>query len=166
MSWADDEVGSAELGDPRRTRRCVRLMEQLAERPGGSLGQACGNWAATKAVYRWLANPQVDCRAVQAAHFAATRERVVREPLVLLVQDTTSLDFTHQRHTTGLCTHSPLPTGRMAERAQHPGGVGVGGAPGAAGPAGVGARSGRAPPAAPPTPAGAVVRSPSADDPA
>ncbi len=102
MTWAADELGTAALGDPRRTRRLVGLVEALAARPGASLPTACGAWAAAKGAYRFLANAAVAPAAIRRAHQTRTLARMAAEPLVLLVQDTTHLDFSGQRHTQGL----------------------------------------------------------------
>ena len=37
MSWAQEEVGAAQLGDARRSRRSVRLVERLAEQPSAGI---------------------------------------------------------------------------------------------------------------------------------
>lgn len=112
-AWVAQELGQAHLGDPRRTQRLVGLVSVLAAHPGASIPDACGSWAATKGAYRFLDNAAVTPDAILAAHTASTRARMAAEPMVLLVQDTTSLDFTSQRHTTGLG-----PIGRQADGPQ------------------------------------------------
>ena len=49
MSWAEEELGSADLGDGRVSRRLVRLAEDLSANPTASIPQACQGWAETKA---------------------------------------------------------------------------------------------------------------------
>jgi hypothetical protein len=93
-AWALTEVGTAALGDPRRTHRLATLLSDLAVRPGDGIPAACVTAAATKAAYRFLDNSAVARDAVLAAHVAATRERVGGEPTILALQDTTALDFT------------------------------------------------------------------------
>lgn len=47
--WAAAEVGAADLGDPRRTKRLIKVLEDLASQPTASLPDACkGAWAAIK----------------------------------------------------------------------------------------------------------------------
>lgn len=46
MSWADAEVGHAELGDPGRTERLVTLAAEVARRPAGTVLQACATSAS------------------------------------------------------------------------------------------------------------------------
>ncbi len=64
--------------------------------------QASGDWAATKAAYRFWDNPRVDPEAIGAAHRAATGDRLPADGPILAIQDTTSLDFTAHPATTGL----------------------------------------------------------------
>jgi hypothetical protein len=37
MSWASEELAEVDLGDARRNRRLVRIVEDLAARPGVSV---------------------------------------------------------------------------------------------------------------------------------
>lgn len=93
-AWALREVGTASLGDPRRTRRLATVLSDLAARPGDGIPAACATPAATKAAYRFLASDAIDAAAVLAAHIAASSERVRAEATILALQDTTTLDFT------------------------------------------------------------------------
>ena len=52
-SWAALELRHTHLGDKRLNRRLVRVVEELRARPTASVPQACGNWADTKATYRF-----------------------------------------------------------------------------------------------------------------
>jgi hypothetical protein len=50
LAWAEETFGEAQLGDPRRSRRLVRVAAQVAADPQGSLPrQMGGDWAALKA---------------------------------------------------------------------------------------------------------------------
>lgn len=100
--WAEVEFGAAELHDARRTARLIRMAEQLAERPSQSLPEACEDRAQLKAAYRFFANKKIASSEILKSHVAATAGRVAQEPLVLAVQDTTSLDYTAHPATTGL----------------------------------------------------------------
>ena len=100
--WAIHEFGAADLGDKRRTDRLVQLATVLAQRPAASLPAACEDPAELKGAYRLLENPAVAPAALLAPHVQATVERVQRVPLVLAVQDTTDLDYSHHPATTGL----------------------------------------------------------------
>jgi Transposase DNA-binding/Transposase Tn5 dimerisation domain len=100
--WAITEFGAAELGDKRRTDRLVALATVLAQRPSASLPAACDDPAMLKGAYRLLENPAIEPAALLASHVQATLERVQTVPLVLAVQDTTDLDYSHHPATSGL----------------------------------------------------------------
>ena len=55
MSWAATEFESIDLGDPRRNRRTIRLIERLSAKPTASIPQACGDWADTMGPTAFLA---------------------------------------------------------------------------------------------------------------
>lgn len=104
-------TGGIELGDVRRTRRLIKLVEDLSARPTGSIPLASGGWAETKAAYRLLDTEALDWRELLEVHTERTRERLQDQPVVLCLQDTTELDFTSQPGIAGL--------GRLSYEAQH-----------------------------------------------
>ena len=98
------ELRHVDLGDQRLNKRLVRLVDDLLRAPEASVPVASGDWAATKAAYRFWDNPRVDPHDIRAAHRDVTLERIDahrHEPLLVL-QDTTSFDFTDHPGTTGL----------------------------------------------------------------
>lgn len=102
--WAQAQWGQVELGDRRRSRRAVTLGAALAGAPDKSLPvQIEGNWADVRAAYRLLDSAPVTHAALTAPHRAATRAQAgaVAGP-VLFIQDTTQLDYTGHRATSGL----------------------------------------------------------------
>lgn len=102
QSWAAEELHAVDLGDPRRNRRLIRLVEDLAAHPAASVPEACHSWAATKAAYRFWDNPHVTPEAIRAAHSRTTRDALASHATVLVIQDTTQLDFTAHPRTRGL----------------------------------------------------------------
>ena len=111
MSWAQVEFHDLELGDARRTARLIRLVDDLSAQPTGSIPLACGGWPETKAAYRLLDNPAMEWREILEVHTTRTVERMVGQPVVLCLQDTTELDFTSRPGIAGL--------GRLSDEAQH-----------------------------------------------
>ena len=104
-------TGAVELGDARRTRRLIKLVEDLSARPTGSIPVASGGWAESKAAYRLLDNEALDWREILEVHTRRTGERMRDHRVVLCIQDTTELDFTRQPGIAGL--------GRLSYDAQH-----------------------------------------------
>lgn len=95
-------VGPAVLGDARRERRLARLIAALTARAEATLAQALGSWGELKAAYRFFANRAVTPQAIVASGQAELAARCVGLETVLLVQDTTTLDFSHHPGTYGL----------------------------------------------------------------
>jgi Transposase DNA-binding/Transposase Tn5 dimerisation domain len=92
--WAAAELGAAHFGDARLTRRYLAIVAALAAQPTAPVPQACaGDWAPTKAIYRFWDHAAVTPAALRAPHLAATAQRAAAAATILAVQDTTSLDF-------------------------------------------------------------------------
>ena len=96
MSWAGTEFETIDLGDERRNKRAIRLVERLSAQPMASVPQACGDWADTMAAYRFFDNEAVDWRAILVAHTDCAMTRMAEHEVVLCIQDTTELDFNGQ----------------------------------------------------------------------
>jgi hypothetical protein len=104
-SWAEQEFGDCELGDPRRTRRLVKIVREQAAQPSGSYAQAAGgNRHALKGYYRFLNNQREDLNleSLLQSHRTQTIRRMARESTVLIVQDTTELNFSTRSACEGL----------------------------------------------------------------
>ena len=92
--WHDQEVVGAGLPDKRLARRLRCLLDQMSASPGQPVPAACGDWAATKAAYRFFDNPRVTEHGVLAGHFAATAARVAAsEGPILILQDKTEIIY-------------------------------------------------------------------------
>jgi len=102
VAWVDEIVREIELGDERLDKRFVTLVETFLERPAASIPEACGTWTATEAAYRFFDNEGVLPEQIILAMARATAKRCEGLPLVLSVQDTSSLDYTGHTDTVGL----------------------------------------------------------------
>jgi hypothetical protein len=104
LAWAQETFGAAQLGDPRRSRRLVRVAAQVAADPQGSLPrQMGGNWAALKAAYRLVRADGVSHEAISRPVWQQTRQQVEQEPgVMLIVHDDTQLDYGYRPATSGL----------------------------------------------------------------
>jgi hypothetical protein len=103
-AWAQETFGAAQLADPRRTRRLVRVAAQVAADPQGSLPrQMGGDWAALKAAYRLVRADGVTHEAISRPVWQQTRQQVEQEPgVVLLVHDDTQVDYGYRPAISGL----------------------------------------------------------------
>lgn len=97
----EQEMQTLDLGDERRDRRAKILLSSLLMAPEASIPTACGSQAASKAAYRFLSS-DIDPRALSAAHYDATVERVKGRKRVLALDDITGLDFTGRPGIKGL----------------------------------------------------------------
>lgn len=102
QTWAAQELATARFGDARLTQRLIRIVAAKLANPTGSIPQARGDWAATKAAYRFFASDQIRPDAIRAAHRDATLDRVRCHETILVLQDTTELNDSAHPHTTGL----------------------------------------------------------------
>ncbi|MFM8453643.1 MAG: IS4 family transposase [Gammaproteobacteria bacterium] len=102
MEWAAEEMSAADLGDERLNKRLVILLNTLGNQAQLSIPAACGGWSETKAAYRFFDNPNVKAEKVLAPHKAASIERIKQHKTVLLVQDTTTLNFSGQTQRTDI----------------------------------------------------------------
>ena len=105
LGWAEQEFGDCELGDPRRTRRLVKMVRDQAAQPSGSYAQAAGgNRYDLKGYYRFLnsARQELNLESLLQTHRTQTIRRMKRESTVLIVQDTTELNFSTRSACEGL----------------------------------------------------------------
>jgi hypothetical protein len=100
--WAAQELATANFGDARLSKRLVRIVADKLTNPTASIPQASGDWAATKATYRFFASKQVATDAIRAAHAHATVQRALHHSTILVLQDSSELNYTAHPNTTGL----------------------------------------------------------------
>jgi len=103
--WAEHEFGDCELGDQRLTRRLVKVVCDQAAQPQGSYAQAAGGSRHDlKGYYRLLNNVRAELNpeSLLESHRARTLRRMSQEPTVLIVQDSTDLNFSTRRQCQGL----------------------------------------------------------------
>lgn len=94
-SWAKAIFGQASLGDLRRTRRLVTLAASLAQHTGLSVVKSASSSADIEGAYRLLRNPCVLPAAIAEAGFLATAKTARKYPLLLALEDTTTINFSH-----------------------------------------------------------------------
>lgn len=93
-AWVQHEVGQTALGDARLTTRLGKLVTDCMAHPTASIPEACGTWKATKAAYRFFDNTRLSHPKLLHGSYQACVDRLPEGEMVLVVQDTTSLDYT------------------------------------------------------------------------
>ncbi len=99
--WAEHTFGSTDLGDERRTRRLVDAAAKIAAHPQKSFPQVF-NWNELRGFYRLCDQSPATLAAVMAPHWEQTRQAMGREALVLVLHDTSELDYSSHRRLKGI----------------------------------------------------------------
>jgi hypothetical protein len=120
-SWWAEELAHLDLNDQRLNRRARAVLAARSQRPGATFYGSFDDRHQSKRAYALIAHPdpQITLPRLLEAHAEATLARMAAQSLVLLPQDTTSLNYTGLRQTTGLgsinhqgsrglCLHSML----------------------------------------------------------
>jgi len=103
MSWASEELAAVDLGDKRRNRRLVRIVEDLSSHPSSSVPQAIRDPAALQGLYDFWANPRIKARDILAGHQHSVIARSREQKTVLAIQDTSEVDYSaHRKSTRGI----------------------------------------------------------------
>jgi len=90
--------GLAQLGDARRSKRLVKTAELIFKSPFGSLPTKLPAWKDLMGLYRLLNAEQVTHQAIIGPHCRWVREQMQQcDDVVLLVHDTTELEFTSHK---------------------------------------------------------------------
>lgn len=113
LTWAETEMAGAKVWDARCRRSLVRICAALAARPLTSFSAACGP-ALRQAAHRIFAHSTTSVPTLLQGHFAETQQRATDylaaapaapaapPPWLLVVQDTTVVDYSGHRATQGL----------------------------------------------------------------
>lgn len=96
MDWVVEELAALSFGDSRLKKRAQTLLTQLSRRAIESIPTACGGAAETKAAYRFFDNDRVTPEEIHTAHVEMTLARMAEHPIILIPQDTTTLNFSTQ----------------------------------------------------------------------
>ena len=91
------ELAGIDLGDARRDLLIGKLAARMAASPMASIRAACSGWPKAIAGFRLLNSPSVTADKILDVHESATLERARSSRLLLLVQDTTELDYTSHK---------------------------------------------------------------------
>ncbi len=102
--WCAHELGGLELGDTRRNRRAEKILDSRWRDPTASFSASFQDWGQAKAAYGLIEkrSPEISMEILLDPHSEATIARMATEPVVVLVQDTTTLNYTGLRETEGL----------------------------------------------------------------
>ncbi len=101
-SWAEHEFGQVQLIDKRLNRRLVKIATDFMLQPNASIPQASGSVAQAQATYNFFKNDFIELEQLLEPHLQRTGERSAENDTVLMVNDTSYLDFTSQPEKKGM----------------------------------------------------------------
>lgn len=102
MEWCRDEFADVDLGDQRLNGRLVEIAASLLAKPESSLTKSAQDSAAVRGAGRFFSNPRFGYEDMLIPHCEKTLERFSHEDVVLLLQDTSHLNFGKHKATQGL----------------------------------------------------------------
>lgn len=98
--WVEDNFASCEFGDARLTKRLVKLANNMLNAPEASVTEQNVAWADVKGAYRFFGNEKAKFNDIASSHWNHVRQ--TRRGRFLLISDTTDIDHTSRKATTGL----------------------------------------------------------------
>lgn len=102
INWITDETVTVNFGDTRLNNRFKGLLQTFGSKPHESIPASCNGWSETLAAYRFFDNDKVTAERILSPHYAATVQRVQNEKTILLIQDTTEINYNNRDPVQGL----------------------------------------------------------------
>jgi IS4 transposase len=97
-----EEFDGIDFGDRRLNRRLVKVMENLMKKPTGVIQKSQNSWTEMMGAYRFFSNENVSFEEMQRAHFEQTIARMSEHDQVIVIQDTSRINFSSHPATKGL----------------------------------------------------------------
>lgn len=94
--WANFTFGQCDLGDPRRTKRLIKVSEKIARNIGQSIVKSCADSSEIEGAYRLIRNNNIEPDDMAEGGFQATAELAKGCKVMLALEDTTDVAFTHE----------------------------------------------------------------------
>jgi hypothetical protein len=97
VAWSEAIFGRCDLGDKRLTGRLVKISSQLSKSQGASLSKSCeGKSALIEGSYRFIRNERVSAMQIAEGGYTATALLAQTIPVLLAIEDSTSLAYQHE----------------------------------------------------------------------
>lgn len=107
--------GAVDLGDQRRTKRLIESAAQIAAHPEKPFNQVF-NWNDLRGFYRLCHQETATLQVIQEPHWQQTRQEMAKHALVLILHDTSEMDFTEHTALQGV---GPIGDGQGRGFLQH-----------------------------------------------
>jgi hypothetical protein len=118
MGWSDLEMAELKVGDKRLNKRVKHTIEKLAASSESSFPACFKTRAELIGAYRLFDNDFLTPEKILEPHYKSVKQRAKTYPVVLLLNDTSSLDYTskdveglgmlEKNYTRGLFIHPTL----------------------------------------------------------
>ncbi len=92
--WVTEELKRLKVSDKRLKQRGIQIAKDCYKNPTASIPEACETNTKMVGAYRFFRHQDVTLSTMIASHTQATVKRLRKEPVILAVQDTTSLNYT------------------------------------------------------------------------
>jgi Transposase Tn5 dimerisation domain/Transposase DNA-binding len=102
LNGLEKEIQNANFGDARLAKRFADLLNGFMSSPNKSIPGTFKSWKETLAAYRFFNHENVTETEILKSHQESTLERIKREKVVLIPQDTTEIDFTGRKPIQGM----------------------------------------------------------------
>ena len=115
--WIEAEFGGVKLGHQDAGKRLLRIVAAKAHNPSASYSECfAGNRHQLKAYYRFIGNKReaICPEAILQGHRQQTIRRMKDQKRVLVIQDTTDLNFSERLHCNGLGDVGTNQTGALS----------------------------------------------------
>lgn len=107
--------GTVDLGDQRRTTRLIESAAQIAAYPEKPFNQVF-DWNDLRGFYRLCNQETATLQAIQEPHWQLTRQEMAKHSTVLILHDTSDMDFTSHKALQGV---GPIGDGKGRGFLQH-----------------------------------------------
>ena len=104
INWVYEEFKNLGVNCGRIIKRFIKTMSSLSKKPNASIASASSNSSEAAAIYRIIGNEKLTEDLILNAHKKATINRIEenKEKVILNIQDTSELNYTGHKKTTGL----------------------------------------------------------------
>lgn len=102
MSINREEFNGIDFQDKRLNNRYIKIMDKIKDHPELSFPKQMNSWTDLKGLYRFFDNNNVTYKGILFPHIDNTVKRCFEEEVVLIIQDTTYLSYSHHPKVKGM----------------------------------------------------------------
>lgn len=92
-NWVNNEFSKKKFGDIRLVKRFKKIMLGFMKKATSTISSTFNCWSDIKSSYRFINNDKITLENIMEPHRNKTIERASQEDKILLIQDTTHLDY-------------------------------------------------------------------------